>query len=137
MNHEQIEFTMTTLRQAYMLYRETQVFKLSPEDNVRLRDLYSEVNGRPLPTCSTCVVEGVLSLVIKAESIQQAQIADDEQKPKNAEGVNSFNGNWDDLTCFQWEMRNGIHLENEAFVNSTRELPKLLTNLYPLKSLPT
>jgi hypothetical protein len=60
MNQEQIEFTMTTLRQAYMLYRETQVFKLSPEDNVRLRDLYSEVNGRPLPTCSTCVVEGVL-----------------------------------------------------------------------------
>ena len=82
MNHEQIDFTMTTLRQAYMLYRETQVFKLSPEDNVRLRDLYSDVNGRPLPTCSTCVVEGVLSLVIKAESIQQAQIADDEQKPK-------------------------------------------------------
>jgi hypothetical protein len=79
MTYEQIEFTMTTLRQAYMLYRETQVFKLSPEDNVKLRDLYSEVNGRPLPTCSTCVVEGVLSLVIKAESIQQAQIATDEQ----------------------------------------------------------
>lgn len=79
MNEEQIQFTMTTLRPAYMLYRETQVFKLSPEDNVKLRDLYSEVNGRPLPTCSTCVVEGVLSLVIKAESIQQAQIATDEQ----------------------------------------------------------
>ena len=79
MNEEQIQFTMSTLRPAYMLYRETQVFKLSPEDNVTLRDLYSEVNGRPLPTCSTCVVEGVLSLVIKAESIQQAQIATDEQ----------------------------------------------------------
>ena len=79
MNEEQIQFTMSTLRPAYMLYRETQVFKLSPEDNVKLRDLYSEVNGRPLPTCSTCVVEGVLSLVIKAESIQQAQIATDEQ----------------------------------------------------------
>lgn len=79
MNEEQIQFTMTTLRPAYMVYRETQVFKLSPEDNVKLRDLYSEVNGRPLPTCSTCVVEGVLSLVIKAESLQQAQIATDEQ----------------------------------------------------------
>ena len=79
MNEEQIQFTMSTLRPAYMVYRETQVFKLSPEDNVKLRDLYSEVNGRPLPTCSTCVVEGVLSLVIKAESIQQAQIATDEQ----------------------------------------------------------
>ena len=82
MNEEQIQFTMTVLRPAYMIFRETQVFKLNPEDNVRLRDLYSEVNGRPLPTCSTCVVEGVLSLVIKAESLQQAQIADDEQKPK-------------------------------------------------------
>ena len=79
MNEEQIQFTMSNLRPAYMLYRETQVFKLSPEDNVKLRDLYSDVNGRPLPTCSTCVVEGVLSLVIKAESIQQAQIATDEQ----------------------------------------------------------
>lgn len=82
MTYEQIQFTMTTLRPAYMVYRETQVFKLNPEDNVKLRELYLEVNGRPLPTCSTCVVEGVLSLVIKAESLQQAQIADDEQKPK-------------------------------------------------------
>ena len=82
MNEEQIQFTMSVLRPAYMLFRETQVFKLNPEDNVRLRDLYSEVNGRPLPMCSTCVVEGVLSLVIKAESLQSAQLADDEQKPK-------------------------------------------------------
>ena len=82
MNEEQIQFTMSVLRPAYMIFRETQVFKLNPEDNVRLRDLYSEVNGRPLPMCSTCVVEGVLSLVIKAESLQSAQLADDEQKPK-------------------------------------------------------
>jgi len=82
MNDEQIQFTMSVLRPAYMLFRETQVFKLSPEDNVTLRELYSEVNGRPLPMCSTCVVEGVLSLVIKAESLQSAQLADDEQKPK-------------------------------------------------------
>jgi hypothetical protein len=82
MNDEQIQFTMSVLRPAYMIFRETQVFKLSPEDNVTLRELYSEVNGRPLPMCSTCVVEGVLSLVIKAESLQSAQLADDEQKPK-------------------------------------------------------
>jgi len=82
MNDNQINFTMSVLRPAYMLFRETQVFKLSPEDNVKLRELYSEVNGRPLPMCSTCVVEGVLSLVIKAESLQSAQLADDEQKPK-------------------------------------------------------
>ena len=82
MNDDQINFTMTVLRPAYMLYRETQVFKLTPEQNVQLRDLYGAINGRPLPTCSTCVVEGVLSMVIKAESLQQAQLASDEQKPK-------------------------------------------------------
>ena len=82
MNEEQIQFTMSVLRPAYMIFRETQVFKLSPEDNLTLRELYQEVNGRSLPMCSTCVVEGVLSLVIKAESLQSAQLADDEQKPK-------------------------------------------------------
>ena len=82
MTHEQIDFTMTVLRPAYMVYRETQVFKLSPEQNVQLQELYGATNGRPLPMCSTCVVEGVLSLVIKAESLQQAQLATDEQKPK-------------------------------------------------------
>lgn len=82
MNDDQINFTMTVLRPAYMLFRETQVFKLSPEQNVELREIYGAVNGRPLPMCSTCVVEGVLSLVIKAESLQQAQLATDEQKPK-------------------------------------------------------
>jgi hypothetical protein len=82
MNNDQINFTMTVLRPAYMLFRETQVFKLSPEQNVALREIYGAVNGRPLPMCSTCVVEGVLSLVIKAESLQKAQLATDEQKPK-------------------------------------------------------
>ena len=82
MNNDQIKFTMTVLRPAYILFRETQVFKLSPEQNVALREIYGVVNGRPLPMCSTCVVEGVLSLVIKAESLQKAQLATDEQKPK-------------------------------------------------------
>jgi len=82
MNDEQINFTMAVLRPAYMLYRETQVFKLSPSENVQLGELYKEINGRPMPTCSTCVVEGVLSMVIRAESLQQAQIATDEQRPK-------------------------------------------------------
>jgi hypothetical protein len=82
MNDEQINFTMTVLRPAYMLYRETQVFKLTPSENVQLGELYKEINGRPMPMCSTCVVEAVLSMVIKAESLQQAQLATDEQKPK-------------------------------------------------------
>ena len=82
MNEDQINFTMTVLRPAYMLYRDTQVFKLTPSQNVELGELYKEINGRPMPMCSTCKVEGVLSLVIRAESLQQAQIATDEQRPK-------------------------------------------------------
>jgi 2-polyprenyl-3-methyl-5-hydroxy-6-metoxy-1,4-benzoquinol methylase len=54
-------------------------------------------------------------------------------KSQNAEGVNSFNGNWDDLTCFQWEMRNGIHLENEAFVNLYKGTAKTINELIPFE----
>ena len=38
-------------------------------------------------------------------------------KSQNAEGGNSFNGNWEDHECFIWEMKNGIHLENRHFVD--------------------
>jgi hypothetical protein len=82
MNDDQINFTMTVLRPAYMLYRETQVFKLTPSQSIELGQMYLEINGRPMPMCSTCKVEGVLSMVIRAESLQQAQLATDEQKPK-------------------------------------------------------
>jgi hypothetical protein len=83
MNAEQIKFTMSTLRDAYLIYQQTQTFRLKPEDNVKLQALYLELMGRPMPNCSTCVMEGVLSLIIKAESeLNAAQISDDEHKPK-------------------------------------------------------
>ena len=36
---------------------------------------------------------------------------------QNAEGGNSFNGNWNDAKCFEWELKNGIHLENRHFTD--------------------
>jgi 2-polyprenyl-3-methyl-5-hydroxy-6-metoxy-1,4-benzoquinol methylase len=42
------------------------------------------------------------------------------------EGANSFNGSWDDHTCFLWEMRNGIHLDNRHFVDMYEECAKLI-----------
>jgi len=83
MTPEQITFAMSTLRDAYLIYQQTKNFRLSPEDNVKLQSLYTDVMGRPMPNCSTCVMEGVLSLIIKAESeLNAAQISDDEQKPR-------------------------------------------------------
>jgi 2-polyprenyl-3-methyl-5-hydroxy-6-metoxy-1,4-benzoquinol methylase len=54
-------------------------------------------------------------------------------KSQKEEGVNSFNGNWDDLTCFQWEMRNGISIENEAFVNLYKGTAKTINELIPFE----
>ena len=44
------------------------------------------------------------------------------------EGVNSFGGNWSDIQCFDWEMRNGIHLDNPSFVNLYKETTELITS---------
>ena len=45
--------------------------------------------------------------------------------------VNSFGGNWNDATCFQWELDNGISLENEGFVNVYKATAKSINELIP------
>ena len=52
----------------------------------------------------------------------------------NAEGVNSFGGSWDDARCFNWEKANGIHLENEAFVNLYKSTAKTISELIPFET---
>ena len=42
------------------------------------------------------------------------------------EGVNSFNGNWNDKKCFDWEMSNGITLENPHFVNLYKDTAQFI-----------
>ena len=45
--------------------------------------------------------------------------------------VNSFGGNWNDATCFQWELDNGISLENEGFVNIYKATAKSINEIIP------
>lgn len=45
--------------------------------------------------------------------------------------VNSFGGNWNDAKCFQWELDNGISLENEGFVNLYKATAKSINELIP------
>ena len=51
-------------------------------------------------------------------------------KNQNAD-VNSFGGNWNDAKCFQWELDNGISLENEGFVNLYKATAKSINELIP------
>jgi 2-polyprenyl-3-methyl-5-hydroxy-6-metoxy-1,4-benzoquinol methylase len=45
--------------------------------------------------------------------------------------VNSFNGNWNDRTCFEWEMANGITLENPGFVRMYEATAKAIAEIIP------
>jgi len=47
--------------------------------------------------------------------------------------VNSFNGNWNDAKCFQWEMDNGITLENVGFVKLYEATAKTIADLIPFE----
>ena len=47
--------------------------------------------------------------------------------------VNSFNGNWNDAKCFQWEMDNGIKLENPGFVKLYEATAKTIADIIPFE----
>ncbi len=47
--------------------------------------------------------------------------------------ANSFNGNWNDRTCFEWEMANGITLENPGFVRMYEATAKVISELIPFE----
>ena len=98
MNFEDIEFVIA-LEPKYNLYKKNQVLSLSPEEAHNLRIIYQSIYGRGMPSCSTCFVEAYFSLLIfahqkldsikeqakwrdKQRVIEQAQLADDEHKPK-------------------------------------------------------
>jgi hypothetical protein len=98
MNFEDIEFVIA-LEPKYNLYKKNQVLSLSPEEAHNLRIIYQSIYGRGMPSCSTCFVEAYFSLLIfahqkldsikeqaewreKQQAIEQAQLADDEHKPK-------------------------------------------------------
>ena len=84
MNKEQIDFILTEMLPVFQKWKETQVLKMTPEQNVEFRAVYVQEMGKPLPTCGNCVVEGMLSMIIRAEAQKKElnTLADDEQKPK-------------------------------------------------------
>jgi hypothetical protein len=83
MNIQQTEFILSVVRDAYLVFKKTQVWKLAPEHVGQFQSIFQEVMKRPMPTCSSCVTEGALSLIIRAEQdklqIESNSIATDEQ----------------------------------------------------------
>jgi len=80
-----IDFVLE-LSPLFQQWKQQGYFRVTPEQGVRLRNIYQTEMGKPMPSCSTCFVEAFYSLIIRAEAqqkeLQAAQISDDEQKPK-------------------------------------------------------
>jgi hypothetical protein len=87
MTKEEIMYILEVIKPYFERFKKEQVLRMTPQDNVTFREIYQKEMGKPLPTCSTCVVDGMLSMIIRAEQQvkELATIADDEQpvaKPK-------------------------------------------------------
>jgi len=87
MTKEEIMYVLEVIKPYFERFKKEQVLRMTPTDNVTFREIYQKEMGKPLPTCSTCVVDGMLSMIIRAEQQvkELATIADDEQpvaKPK-------------------------------------------------------
>jgi len=64
------KWILTEILPVFDVWKQTQVLKMKPEQNVEFRRLYQEEMGKPLPTCGNCVVEGMLSMIIRAEAVK-------------------------------------------------------------------
>ena len=82
MTQEQITFILEEMLPVFQKWKETQVLKMTPEQNVEFRAVYLQEMGKPLPTCGNCVVEGMLSMIIRAEAQKKELNTDDEQPVK-------------------------------------------------------
>ena len=87
MTKEEIMYILEVIKPYFERFKKEQVLRMTPTDNITFREIYQKEMGKPLPTCSTCVVDGMLSMIIRAEQQvkELATIADDEQpvaKPK-------------------------------------------------------
>ena len=86
MTQTDIDFVLE-LSPLFTQWKQQGYFRVTPEQGVRLRNIYQAEMGKPMPTCSTCFVEAFYSLIIRAEGLKNeqlaaAQIADDEQPTK-------------------------------------------------------
>ena len=97
MTHEQIDYILSVEHHLHT-FRKTQVFRLTPEETLKVKTIYHEVMGSHMPNCSTCFIEHFTSIIIRANAMKEqqiptiddvqqkalelAQLADDEQKIK-------------------------------------------------------
>ncbi len=97
MNKEQIDFILTEMLPVFQKWKETQVLKMTPEQNVEFRAVYLQEMGKPLPTCGNCVVEGMLSMIIRAEAMQKELNTQQPVKKKKRKRVVRNTNNKTDL----------------------------------------
>lgn len=95
MTNEQIDYILSVEHYLHT-FRKTQVFRLTPEESLKVKEIYHEVMGSHIPNCSTCFIEHFTSIIIRARAMKEqqiptiddvqqkalelAQLSDDEQK---------------------------------------------------------
>jgi hypothetical protein len=95
MTNEQIDYILSVEHYLHT-FRKTQVFRLTPEESLKVKEIYHSVMGSHIPNCSTCFIEHFTSIIIRAKALKEqqiptlddvqqkaielAQLADDEQK---------------------------------------------------------
>ena len=62
---------------------------MTPEQNVEFRRLYLTEMGKPLPTCGNCVVEGMLSMIIRAEAMPKPKRTRRKKSEKTHKDISS------------------------------------------------
>jgi len=68
MTQEEAKYIIDVIKPLFHVWKKEQVLRMQPEVNVEFRKIYLKENGRPLPTCSSCVIDGMLSMIIRAEA---------------------------------------------------------------------
>ena len=89
MTQEEAKYIIDVIKPLFHVWKKEQVLRMQPEVNIEFRKIYLKENGRPLPTCSSCVIDGMLSMIIRAEAqykpidaqqIELNSLATDEQE---------------------------------------------------------
>jgi hypothetical protein len=68
MTQDEAKYIIDVIKPLFLKWKKEQVLRMQPEVNIEFRKIYLKENGRPLPTCSSCVVDGMLSMIIRAEA---------------------------------------------------------------------
>lgn len=89
MTQEEANWINDEIRPVFETWKQTQVMKMTPEQNVEFRRLYLTEMGKPLPTCGNCVVEGMLSMIIRAEAMPKPKRTRRKKSEKTHKDISS------------------------------------------------